>query len=339
MPIVTEDLLPGFALTEPEDDLARNEVAAAFRAADPDGKRAAAVFRATFDQLYDGQRTGRYSWHQLYKTEKTHYGTLLEINLRRAFDDVIDDTADDHPLDYLIRGHDVDCKYSQTPGGWMLPPECFGHLLIVATASDQRGTWSLGVVRATDENRGRGKNRDSKASLNARGRRQIEWIRYEAALPPNILLTLDPLVLRQVLAPKSGQARVTELLRQVVQRRIGRNTIATLAQQDDYMARLRDNGNGARTTLRAEGYLIPGGDYEAHRNVARQLGATVPEPGEIVSVRVTPAADDEAWTVELEGRRWRLARDDEKTGGPAPKLPDVRKAKLLPATAANPDPL
>jgi restriction endonuclease NaeI len=328
--VVTDDALPGLAPVEPEDDPARDEVVSALQAADPDGKRAAAVFRATFDQLYDGQRTGRYSWHQLYKTEKTHYGTLLEINLRRAFDDVIDDTADDHPLDFLIRGHDVDCKYSQSLGGWMLPPECFGHLLIVATASDQKGTWSLGVVRASDENRGKGKNRDAKASLSARGRQQIEWIRYDASLPPNILLSLDPQLLRQVLAPKSGQARVTELLRQVTRRRVGRNTIATLAQQDDYMARLRDNGNGARTTLRAEGYLIPGGDYDAHRNVARQLGAAVPEPGEVISLRVTPAAEHDDWTVELEGRRWRLARDDEKVAGPAPKLPDVRKAKALP---------
>jgi hypothetical protein len=324
---VTDDLLPGLALTAPDQDPARDEVVKAFREADPDGKRAAAVFRATFDQLYDGQHTGRYSWQQLYKTEKTHYGTLLEINLRREFDDVIDDTADDHPLDYQVSGHDVDCKYSQTPGGWMLPPECFGHLLLVATANDQRGKWSLGVVRASDENRGRGTNRDAKASLNARGRQQIEWIQFEAALPPNILLGLDPETLQQVLAPASGQRRVTELLRRVTQRRIGRNTIATLAQQDDYMARLRDNGNGARTTLRAEGYLIPGGDYEAHRNVARQLGTTVPEPGEVVSLRVVPAADSDAWTVELDGRRWRLAREEEASLEHAPKLPDVRKPK------------
>jgi hypothetical protein len=324
---VTEDLLPGFALAEPEEDPARDEVVAAFRDADPDGKRAAAVFRATFDQLYDGQHTGRYSWEQLYKTEKTHYGTLLEINLRREFDDVIDDTADDHPLDYLVCGHDVDCKYSQTPGGWMLPPESFGQLLLVATANDQRATWSLGVVRASDENRRPGANRDAKAGLNVRGRKQIDWIQYESALPPNILLGLDPPTLRRVLAPTSGQKRVTELLRQVTQRRIGRNTIATLAQQDDYMARLRDNGNGARTTLRAEGYLVPGGDYEAHRNVARQLGSTVPEPGEVVSLRVVPTTEIDGWTIELEGRHWRLAEDGEPSTEPAPKLPDVRKPK------------
>ncbi len=35
--------------------------------------------------LLDGQHTGRYRWDQLHKTEKTHFGTLVEINLQRAF--------------------------------------------------------------------------------------------------------------------------------------------------------------------------------------------------------------------------------------------------------------
>jgi hypothetical protein len=311
----------------PDADHARDEVFEAFRAADPAGHRAAAVFRSTFDQLYDGQHTGRYSWGQLYKTEKTHFGTLLEINLRREFDDVIDDTDEGHPLDYQVRGYDVDCKYSQRLGGWMLPPECFGELLLVATADDAKGTWSLGVVRASDDNRNPGQNRDAKASLNIRGRSQVAWLHFGASLPPNVLLGLDEVTLATVLAPRSGQARVTELLRLVAGRRIGRNTIATLAQQDDYMARLRDNGNGARTTLRAEGYLIPGGDYEAHRDVARRLGVEVPNPGEVVSFQVVPAVPGAPWTIELEGRHWRLAGIDDVITEPAPKLPDVRKGR------------
>ena len=48
---------------------------------DPDGSRIAAALRRTFDMLLDGQHTGRYRWEQLYKTEKTHFGTLVEINL------------------------------------------------------------------------------------------------------------------------------------------------------------------------------------------------------------------------------------------------------------------
>ncbi len=165
-------------------------------------------------------------------------------------------------LDYRICGHDIDCKYSQKMGGWMLPPESFGQLLLVAHADDAGGTWSLGVVRASEENRRRSENRDGKTSLNTRGRQQVVWLHYEAELPPNVLLGLDDETLQAVLKPSSGQGRVNELLRRVTNVRIGRNTIATLARQADYMARLRDNGSGARTILRKEGYLIPG-EYEA----------------------------------------------------------------------------
>jgi hypothetical protein len=52
---------------------------------DPSGDQVAAVLRDTLDQLYDGQHTGRWSYEQLRKTEKTHMGTLVEINLHRQF--------------------------------------------------------------------------------------------------------------------------------------------------------------------------------------------------------------------------------------------------------------
>lgn len=52
---------------------------------DYDGARIAKVLRRTFDMLLDGQHTGRYRWRQLYKTEKIHFGTLVEINLQREF--------------------------------------------------------------------------------------------------------------------------------------------------------------------------------------------------------------------------------------------------------------
>src|SRR5256885_8626710 len=104
-------------------------VAAQLRQLDPDGSRTAQVLRDTLDQLYDGQRTGRYRWDQLYKTEKTHCGTLVEINLHREFE-----FQDGLKLDYQIAGVDVDCKYSQKNGAWMIPPEARGHLCLVLWA-------------------------------------------------------------------------------------------------------------------------------------------------------------------------------------------------------------
>ncbi|BDE58652.1 hypothetical protein REA19_16680 [Prescottella equi] len=34
--------------------------------------------------IYNGSETGRYRWDQLMKTEKTHYGTMFEINAQRV---------------------------------------------------------------------------------------------------------------------------------------------------------------------------------------------------------------------------------------------------------------
>jgi len=68
-----------------QDDPELRAVADELMSHDPDGLRVARVLRRTYDMLLDGQHTGRYRWDQLYKTEKTHFGTLVEINLQREF--------------------------------------------------------------------------------------------------------------------------------------------------------------------------------------------------------------------------------------------------------------
>lgn len=98
-----------------------------------------------------------------------------------------------------------------------------------------------------------------------------------------------------------------------------------MARQDDFMKRIRSNG-GARTALAPEGYLIPGGDYDQHRRIARELGATVPEPGEVVSLRVVPATSGDSASTLLEGQEWRLAQPGEAATQRAPALPKIRLA-------------
>ena len=93
----------------------------------------AAAIRGALDMLLDGQHTGHYRWDQLHKTEKTHAGTLVEIALARTLrlaDGVIAGLHD--------RGADVDCKFSHG-GGWMIPPEADGKLLLLVQASDEDG--------------------------------------------------------------------------------------------------------------------------------------------------------------------------------------------------------
>ncbi|MET8576499.1 NaeI family type II restriction endonuclease [Streptomyces sp. NPDC005012] len=283
---------------------------------DPFGHRFARTLRETIDQLLNGEVTGRYDWKTLFKTEKTHAGTLVEINLQREFG-----FGDGVEMDYRIAGVDVDCKFSQTFGSWMIPPEALGHLCLVVWADDYQTLWSAGLVRILPELLNEGNNRDRKITISARNRQRIHWIWHRAPLPENVLLHLPPETRSAILSLPSGQRRVNELFRRVQQRRIGRGVVRTVAQQYDYMARIREAKGRARTVLREEGILVVG-HYEKHQEIARTLGVPVPRSGELVSFRVVgaKARHGAAPRVVLDCREWVLA-DDNDPQEPGPLLP------------------
>ncbi|MEV5983475.1 NaeI family type II restriction endonuclease [Streptomyces sp. NPDC052051] len=298
---------------------------------DPQGERFARVLRDTIDQLLDGEHTGRFDWNDLHKTEKTHAGTLVEINLLREFG-----FASGDDLDYLIEGIEVDCKFSQKLYGWMIPPEALDEICLVVWADDHRGLWSAGLLRAnrakltisgTATKKG---NRDGKFRLTKQHHSLVSWLWHESSLEENLLLHIDKETQNAILSAGSGsmrspgQAKVNELFRRVQGRRVSRTVICTLAQQKDPMKRVRYNG-GARDRLRSEGILVCG-DYPNHQAVAEQLGLPVPQEGENVSVRVVEAKPHHQGkpSVLLEGRHWVIAGPNDPEE-PAPLLPETKK--------------
>jgi Restriction endonuclease NaeI len=278
-----QDVLPGLDLPAPARPAVEDEelaaVAAELRGLDRDGSRMAAAIRGALDMLLDGQHTGRYRWDQLHKTEKTHAGTLVEIALARVLR-----LADGTALDYTIAGADVDCKFSHRLGGWMIPPEADGKLLLLVQASDEDGSWSAGLVRAAEENLSPAGNRDHKRALNERGRTAVHWLHRRAPLQENALIRLPEPEVAAIFALSSGQQRVNELFRRAQRMRVSRTVVATVAMQDDYMKRVRDGG-GARDQLRGEGIVIFG-DYAGDQLLAAALGLVRPGPGEFVSARL-----------------------------------------------------
>lgn len=295
-----------------EQDPAITKVAQAIKALDPEGHKLSKVFRETFDQLYDGQNTGRYKLDQLMKTEKSHFGSLIEINMQRElkFDD-------GRVLDYSIAGHEVDCKYSHT-GAWMLPIESFNEIVLVARADDAAAQWSLGLVRVSPENRRSSENRDRKTGLNRHGREQIFWLYKNWPMQPNALLQLSDSQVERIMANEnSGQARLNTLFRVAQNRRLSRNIISTVAKQKDSLKRVRANG-GSRSALQPDGYLILSGDYKKQQRIAAKLGATIPEEGEFVSIRVIPTSLAEG--VVINGNYWRMAAPNEPATHPAPTI-------------------
>ena len=311
------------------NDQAIADVESVLRTADPDGTRFARTLRRTFDQIYDGRNTGRYSWEQLRKTEKTHFGSLIEINLQREFRTEL---ADGLLLDYQIAGHEVDCKWAQMDGKrdgiWMLPPEVVGHICLVVTGSDDLALWSAGLVRASTPflTSAQG-NRDAKKYLTSDGRADIRWIWRQAALPENVLLRIDSAdrnaIMVDLAGDRKGQRRLNELFRRVPERIIGRGVVATVAQQDDYMKRVRDNG-GSREHLRPEGIVVFG-DYQEHRALAHGLGLPPMSDGDSMSARLLRVSGPVERSVNIDGAWYRLCVVGEEPTKPAPKLPSPRR--------------
>jgi hypothetical protein len=288
------------------DDAELAAVAQEITTADPDGVKVAKALRRTYDMLLDGQHTGRYRWDQLAKTEKTHFGTLAEINLQRAFG-----FADGQAMDFAIRGIDVDCKFSQDPGDWMIPPEATGHVILGLWASDDQGLWSLGLIRATNDvlTTATG-NRDRKRWLSPHGKASVTWLYKNKKLPDNALLRIPPHDVDRIFNCSAyGNKRVDMLFRLATRRIISRTVVATVAQQEDYMKRVRGNG-GSRSSLAPEGIVIFG-HYDNHRHVAAQLRLPVPVPGsgESVSVRLARRREQHEGLpfVTLDGQRWVVA--------------------------------
>lgn len=294
------------------------QVAAALFAQDPNGSQIGDVLRDTIDLLLDGQKTGRYRWDQLYKTEKTHCGTLVEINLQRKFR-----FHGGAELDYEIAGVDVDCKFSQDLWKWMIPPEAIGKLCLVLWANDQESRWCAGLVRPHEGMLTGRSNRDSKRTIKLEGRSQVRRLFWDMVLPENTLLQLSASDLTAILGQPSRQKSLDELFRRVQRRVISRNVVATIAQQNDYMKRIRYNG-GSRSNLQLEGIVIFG-QFKSHQRAAAALGLPVPRDGESVSARLAryrPDVHMGMLSIPLDGRDWVLAGPTDPVE-PAPMLPPV----------------
>lgn len=304
------------------------------------------ALRDSLDELLDGQRTGRWAYQHLTKTEKTYLGTAVEVNLTKEFEFC----NGDH-LDWQISGRDIDCKFSKDLGGWEIPMEMYlcadhgdrqgraDHPALLTWFDDTTSRWAAGLTTISDESLRwklddngdtvRAYNRDNKRRLAESSAAGVYWLwgGLQADLPRNLLLHLNPDSRERIFSfPNSGQKRVDQLFREVQGQIVGRQTVLTVGQQDDAPKRVRD----ARLHLRSEGILILG-HQDSHPAIATALELPVPIKGEWIAVRVTPVSEmDTRPCCILSGQRWALAQVDEPTVA-APELPK----KLVPPTPAQ----
>ncbi|WP_430792070.1 NaeI family type II restriction endonuclease [Actinoplanes sp. G11-F43] len=288
---------------------------------DPYGDRTGYAIREALDQIYDGQRTGRWDFTQLLKTEKTHIGTLVEIWLQREFE-----FNDGLELDYNIAGADVDCKWSRNLYEWEIPEEMYSRgnkIALVVWANEYTARWASGLIRISEEVlKPRGNQRDKKRHLNDEGRRRILWLVEGADLVKNTLLHItDPRKLELIAYATRGQTAVDNLFRELPGELVNRATVLTAAQQVDSAKRVRDS----RKRLQPDGIVIFG-HYRPHPRMAEELGLPAPTLGRFVSARIHPwQGNDPEPNTLIYGSPWRLARPDDLTV-PAP---DIAPDKLM----------
>lgn len=273
------------------------------------------ALRQSIDEVLDGQRTSRFNINELEKTEKTYLGTKVEIILRSEFS-----LGRGQNMDYSVAGHDVDSKF--TIGvNWTIPSEADGHICLLTKASDRMSNYQVGVLRIHDDLLNLGQNRDGKRTLSAAGRAAIKWIIPAGELPENILLNLPEAERSAIFNASgrkpgkrnSGQDRTNELFRRVQERLINRNTVLTVARQDDSPKRVRD----ARGHLRDEGIIILG-DMNQHPHIARDLGLCIPSKGSWVSARVTEVdAGEIRRSTQISGKDYAIWREGD-SACPAP---------------------
>lgn len=256
------------------------------------------AIRKAIDEVIDGPRTGRFTYKQLEKTEKTYLGTKIEILLRAEFR-----LSKGEDMDYQVNGIEVDCKYTGHTWGWTIPREAMGQICLLVRADDEKGTASVGIIRIKEEVLNRGKNQDGKRTISKVGRDEIIWLIDGGKMPINQLYLWSPDVIKKIWSKESGQQRLNELFRLKQGELIDRQTIATVAEaKDDPMKRVRANG-GARSYLSNDGIIILG-HQNNHPQICRTLGLPVPKKGQVVAVRVVKSASG---NLLLDGCKWRIA--------------------------------
>lgn len=242
-----------------------------------------AMLRQCVDDVIMTPKTGRRSYDELEKTEKTYIGTRVEIELRALL------TLPRGKLDTLILGHDVDIKNTMG-SNWMIPTEAVDHPCILVAADEVRARCYLGLINARLDYLTLGQNKDAKKSVSAQGFANILWLLRDHPYPANFWRTVAPEAVDRIFAGKSGNQRMATLFRQVQKVAITRDVVEAVAQQHDFMRRIRsDNGRGTRDLLAREGILLLSGHFDA--SLIRALDLPPCSASEFVSYQLEHAKE------------------------------------------------
>ncbi len=241
-----------------------------------------ALLRQAFDEVIDAPRTGRFTLGETEKTEKTYVGTKVEILIRNYLG-----VPKGEVLDMLIDGTEIDIK-NTTGRDWMLPREVLNRPALLVKSSEKTALCDVGVVVCRPGYLRLSTNQDGKGQLSAAQHVNIWWILRQHPYPPNFWEVLSVADRNEIMLARGGTNRIAALFEKVQEKPISRQQVSALAQQHDYMKRIRRNG-GARDILAPKGIALLWGQRDRALIERLDLGAVTSD--EFISFRPTTAED------------------------------------------------
>ncbi|MBY3589485.1 hypothetical protein HJA87_06250 [Rhizobium bangladeshense] len=234
------------------------------------------LIRQAFDEVIDAPRTNRFTLTEIEKTEKTYLGTKVEILLRNYLK-----IPKGKILDMLVDGVEVDIK--NTVGrNWMVPTESLGRPAFLIRANEKTALCDVGMVVFRHEYLTISANKDAKKQLAAAHHSDIWWILRSHPYPPNFWEVLSLADRQAIMAAGGGKNRIAALFEKIQRQPISRLQVQALAQQHDYMKRIRRNG-GARDVLAPKGIALLWGQGDRATIEALNLGPVTAD--EFISVK------------------------------------------------------
>jgi len=188
----------------------------------------------------------------------------------------------------VIGGTEVDIKTTML-NNWSIPPENIDRLAILVRTSEKTALCDVGLGLMRDSYLSNGQNRDGKRTVRVEAQKNIWWILREEPYPANLWERIDQSILTNILSAGAATARLAMLFESVQGLPISRTHIQAIAQQHDYMKRIRSNG-GARDVLSPKGIAILWGERD--KDLIHKLGLGPIADDEFISHR--PRDADEA---------------------------------------------
>lgn len=118
---------------------------------------------------------GESSFSNLEACEKAMLGVKIEKKFLHAAGLPSRRTHKHLKLDTVIDGVPLDIK-TTIASNWMIPPEVFHHHCLLVKTDIPKRVFSAGLFHAMPKYLNTRPNRDRKVTLNALGRRSIDWL-------------------------------------------------------------------------------------------------------------------------------------------------------------------